>query len=69
VRQATKVQKFLTPGESGVTIKWFPGGMAEWFKAAVLKTVAPGNGGRGFKSYSLRQEISQPEISRLAYPY
>jgi hypothetical protein len=47
-------------------MKWFSGGMAEWFKAAVLKTVAPGNGGRGFKSYSLRQEIFQREISLLA---
>jgi hypothetical protein len=30
--------------------------MAEWFKAAVLKTVEPRSGFRGFKSYSLRQE-------------
>jgi hypothetical protein len=31
----------------------FPGGMAEWFKAAVLKTVERKL--RGFESYSLRQ--------------
>ena len=30
--------------------------MAEWFKAAVLKTVVPRERGRGFESYSLRQE-------------
>ncbi len=40
-----------------------PGGMAEWFKAAVLKTVVLFTGDRGFKSYSLRQEISRREIS------
>ena len=33
----------------------FPhGGMAEWFKAAVLKTVVPFARNRGFESYSLR---------------
>jgi hypothetical protein len=31
------------------------GGMAEWFKAAVLKTAVPGNWDRRFESYSLRQ--------------
>jgi four helix bundle protein len=40
--------------------------MAEWFKAAVLKTVVLFTGDRGFKSYSLRQEISRREISQLA---
>jgi hypothetical protein len=29
--------------------------VAEWFKAAVLKTVERGNSFRGFKSYLLRQ--------------
>ena len=29
--------------------------MAEWFKAAVLKTVVPCERDRGFESYSLRQ--------------
>jgi hypothetical protein len=31
------------------------GGMAEWSKAAVLKTVGPWERVRGFESYSLRQ--------------
>ena len=35
----------------------FPGGMAEWLKAAVLKTVERKL--RGFESYSLRQEIEE----------
>jgi hypothetical protein len=30
--------------------------MAEWFKAAVLKTVVPCERDRGFESYSLRQD-------------
>ena len=37
--------------------KWYKdasGGMAEWFKAAVLKTVVRKY--RGFESYSLRQK-------------
>ena|GEM_PF-3077736 len=35
---------------------WFvSGGMAEWFKAAVLKTVERKL--RGFESYSLRQRL------------
>ena len=33
---------------------FFRGGMAEWFKAAVLKTVVRKY--RGFESYSLRQK-------------
>jgi hypothetical protein len=33
------------------------GGMAEWFKAAVLKTVVRKY--RGFESYSLRQKSSE----------
>ncbi len=37
------------------------GGMAEWFKAAVLKTVVRKY--RGFESYFLRQKADQ-EISR-----
>jgi hypothetical protein len=37
--------------------------MAEWFKAAVLKTVGPRSGSREFESLSLRQEISWREIS------
>ena len=32
-----------------------PGGMAEWLKATVLKTVVGGNVYRGFESHSLRQ--------------
>jgi hypothetical protein len=36
--------------------------MAEWFKAAVLKTVVLFTGDRGFKSYSLRQGISCGEF-------
>ncbi len=32
------------------------GGMAEWFKAAVLKTAVPERD-RGFESYSLRQKL------------
>jgi hypothetical protein len=32
------------------------GGMAEWFKAAVLKT-ASRKSGRGFESYSLRHAL------------
>ena len=45
------------------TMKWYmekassEGGMAEWFKAAVLKTVE--RKFRGFESYSLRQIINQ----------
>jgi hypothetical protein len=34
---------------------YFSGGMAEWFKAAVLKTVERKL--RGFESYSLRHPI------------
>ena len=40
------------------SIKWYKvvhGGMAEWFKAAVLKTVVRKY--RGFESYFLRQNI------------
>ena len=40
------------------------GGMAEWLKAAVLKTVERKL--RGFESYSLRQEIHWEWISRVA---
>jgi secreted protein with Ig-like and vWFA domain len=40
--------------------------MAEWFKAAVLKTVEPRSGFRGFKSYSLRQDQSEPQIARAS---
>ena len=35
----------------------FPGGVAEWLKAAVLKTVR--RKPRGFESYPLRQEKNQ----------
>jgi hypothetical protein len=35
------------------------GGMAEWFKAAVLKTVEGRKVLREFESLSLRQEISR----------
>jgi hypothetical protein len=41
--------------------------MAEWFKAAVLKTVEGRKVLREFESLSLRQEISRREISLLAY--
>jgi hypothetical protein len=41
--------------------------MAEWFKAAVLKTVEGREVLREFESLSLRQEISRREISPLAY--
>ena len=37
-----------------VVKKHVSGGMAEWFKAAVLKTVVRKY--RGFESYSLRQK-------------
>jgi hypothetical protein len=37
------------------------GGMAEWFKAAVLKTVERKL--RGFESYSLRQKIIFGEMT------
>ena len=40
------------------------GGMAEWFKAAVLKTVVRKY--RGFESYSLRHTISNGEMTELA---
>jgi hypothetical protein len=40
--------------------------MAEWFKAAVLKTVEGREVLREFESLSLRQEISRREISLLA---
>jgi hypothetical protein len=36
-----------------IRVACYPGGMAEWFKAAVLKTVERKL--RGFESYSLRQ--------------
>ena len=50
-------------GIKGLTLKvrngneaeYFSGGMAEWFKAAVLKTVERKL--RGFESYSLRHKI------------
>ncbi len=38
----------------------FYGGMAEWFKAAVLKTVERKL--RGFESYSLRQKFRSAKI-------
>ena len=38
--------------------------MAEWFKAAVLKTVVRKY--RGFESYSLRQPIKPGEMTELA---
>ena len=38
---------------NGIGANYFSGGMAEWFKAAVLKTVERKL--RGFESYSLRQ--------------
>ncbi len=38
---------------NGKEATYFSGGMAEWFKAAVLKTVERKL--RGFESYSLRQ--------------
>ena len=38
--------------------------MAEWLKAAVLKTVERKL--RGFESYSLRQEINNGEMAELA---
>ncbi len=40
------------------------GGMAEWFKAAVLKTVVRKY--RGFESYSLRQNDDFGEMTELA---
>ncbi len=40
------------------------GGMAEWFKAAVLKTVVRKY--RGFESYSLRHKINRGEMTELA---
>ncbi|VTR69472.1 hypothetical protein DESC_740211 [Desulfosarcina cetonica] len=54
------------PGIKGLTLKirndiepnYSRGGMAEWFKAAVLKTVERKL--RGFESYSLRQAIVHP---------
>ncbi len=44
-------------------IGWFlrPGGMAEWFKAAVLKTVE--RKFRGFESYFLRHNIDSGEMT------
>jgi hypothetical protein len=47
---------FLTNMIAGVIFS-LPGagGMAEWSKAAVLKTVVPLARDRGFESYSLRQ--------------
>ena len=52
-----------------VLVKWYLthliGGMAEWFKAAVLKTVE--RKFRGFESYSLRHiTISLGEVTELA---
>jgi hypothetical protein len=41
----------------------FPGGMAEWSKAAVLKTVE--RKFRGFESYSLRQQLAK--FSSIVY--
>jgi hypothetical protein len=38
-----------------ISKRFILGGMAEWLKAAVLKTVERKL--RGFESYSLRQEI------------
>ena len=38
------------------------GGMAEWFKAAVLKTVVRKY--RGFESYSLRQRDAGPNLAQ-----
>ena len=44
---------------NGNEATYFSGGMAEWFKAAVLKTVERKL--RGFESYSLRQtQIADP---------
>ena len=44
---------------NGIEANYFSGGMAEWFKAAVLKTVERKL--RGFESYSLRQtQIDDP---------
>jgi hypothetical protein len=40
--------------------KYWDGGMAEWLKAAVLKTA--NRKVRGFESYSLRQNV-QPNYS------
>ena len=39
------------------------GGMAEWFKAAVLKTVERKL--RGFESYSLRQKNQRADFYKL----
>jgi hypothetical protein len=44
---------------------YFSGGMAEWFKAAVLKTVERKL--RGFESYSLRQP-NQANSGEMAEP-
>ena len=41
---------------NGIEATYFRGGMAEWFKAAVLKTVERKL--RGFESYSLRHDNS-----------
>ncbi len=38
--------------------------MAEWFKAAVLKTAERKL--RGFESYSLRQDFHRGEVAELA---
>ncbi len=40
--------------------------MAEWSKAAVLKTV--GRKSRGFESYSLRQKVFQQESRKHIKP-
>ncbi len=57
---------FLTPGLLFATIKipaWIDGGVSEWFKEAVLKTVVPkGTVGSNPTPSAMVYERSRPEI-------
>ncbi len=50
-----RIGKILTRLRGNDNYRFSTGGMAEWLKAAVLKTVE--RKFRGFESYSLRQTI------------
>ena len=49
-------------------VRKYSGGMAEWFKAAVLKTAVLRNWDRGFESYSLRHHTNRKRSIEVDKP-